>query len=135
MSLPLWLLALALAQQPDGKSSQAAPAPEPPEEQNPPEEDERLAPKEYSFNPLQAAKELRIGDYYMKRGKYKAASMRYSEAAKWNPQSAEAFRKLGEAEEKQEDSKAAREAFQKALEIDSNSKDANEIRKKLAKLK
>ena len=35
----------------------------------PPEEDESLIPKEYSFNPLQASKELRVGNYYLKQRK------------------------------------------------------------------
>ena len=104
------------------------------QEEVPPEEDSATAPKEYAFNPLQANKEVRIGDYYMKRGKPKAAAERYREATKWNPQFADAFRKLGEAEEKQEDGKAARAAYERFLEIKPDDKSAAEVRKHLEKL-
>ena len=58
--LPLAFALLASAQQaPQKKESKPAPQ----QEQAPPEEDESLVPKEYSFNPLQAAKELRVGNY------------------------------------------------------------------------
>ena len=38
--------------------------------QEPVEEDETLAPKTYTFNPLQANKELQIGDYYFKEEEF-----------------------------------------------------------------
>jgi tetratricopeptide (TPR) repeat protein len=134
MSPLLLLLALGLAQQgatppaqkPDGAAKSA--------EDQLPEEDESLRPKVYAFNPLQATKEVQTGDFYMKKGKYKAAVARYTEATRWNPQMAEAFRKLGEADEKEDDTKGAREAYQKALEIDPSSKAAGEVKKRLQKL-
>src|SRR5438477_8915463 len=75
------------------------------QEQAPPEEDESLAPKEYSFNPLQATKEVKIGNYYFKKGNYRAAAQRFEEATKWNNQLAEAYLRLAEAREKQKDEK------------------------------
>ena len=73
-----------------------------PEYELPPEEDENLArTTEYSFNPLQADKELQVGNFYMKKGSYRAAAGRFQEAAKWNPRLAEAYFRLGEALEKQ----------------------------------
>lgn len=116
--------------------SQEPAKPKPPaanEEQNPPEEDEAIAAKEYSFNPLQASKEIRIGNYYFKKGKYKAAAQRYREATKWNPGLAEAYLKLGESEEKQNETKAAHDAYAKYLELSPEAKDAREIRKKIGK--
>ena len=51
------------------------PDPNPPKYAEPPEEDESLAtPKVYSFNPLQAKKEISTGDFYMKRGNFKGAA-------------------------------------------------------------
>jgi predicted negative regulator of RcsB-dependent stress response len=41
---------------------------------------------------------------------------------------------LGEADEKEDDTKGAREAYQKALEIDPSSKAAGEVKKRLQKL-
>src|SRR5437762_5463152 len=105
-----WILLLAFAiaaaaQQAPGKR-EAKPQPQ---EQAPPEEDESLVPKEYSFNPLQAAKELRVGNYYFKKGNYRAAAQRFQEATKWDGTLAEAYLRLGEAKEKQHDRKAAAE--------------------------
>jgi tetratricopeptide (TPR) repeat protein len=102
------------------------------QEQEPPEEDESLAPKEYSFNPLEAEKNLKVGNYYYKKGNYKAALNRFREATKWNPNFAEAFLRLGESEEKMKDAKAAHEAYAKYLELAPDSKEAGSVKKKLA---
>jgi tetratricopeptide (TPR) repeat protein len=102
----------------------------PPKEEEPPEEDVSLKPKEYSFNPLQASKELRIGEYYFKKKSYRAAANRFREATRWNPSFAEAFLRLGESEEKLNDGKAAQEAYAKYLELNPGAKDAETIRKK-----
>src|SRR6266571_1904538 len=98
----------AVAQQAPGKKDSK---PVQPQEQAPPEEDESLVPKEYSFNPLQAAKELKVGNYYFKQGKYRAASLRFLEATRWDGTLVEAFLRLGEAREKQHDRKGAAEAY------------------------
>ncbi|HTP36542.1 MAG TPA: tetratricopeptide repeat protein [Candidatus Acidoferrales bacterium] len=110
----------------------------PPPAQNgmPPEEDTSSGTnKEYGFNPLQAKKEINVGNEYYKKGSYRAAAGRYSEATKWNSGDAEAWLKLGEAQEKLKDHKAAREAYSKYLELASDAKNADEIRKKVEKLK
>jgi tetratricopeptide (TPR) repeat protein len=103
-----------------------------PKVEEPPEEDESLAPKVYSFNPLQAAKEVRVGDYYFKTKKYKAAMLRYREATRWNANLAEAWLKLGETDEKLKDSAGAREAYAKYVELAPDAKEADSIRKKLS---
>lgn len=106
----------------------------PPKTQEPAEEDETLtAKKEYAFNPLQAEKELRTGNYYFKKGSYKAAAGRFQEATKWNPGLAEAYFRLAGAQEKLRDKRAAREAYTKFLELAPNDKRADEVRKKLAR--
>ena len=51
-------------QAPQKKDSKAAPQQE---EQAPPEEDAIVGAKEYTFNPLQASKELKVGNYYYKQ--------------------------------------------------------------------
>jgi len=104
-------------------------------EQIPPEEDKAIAPTEYSFNPLQAEKDLKVGNYYWKQGKYRAAEARFREATRWNEGYGEAWLRLGEAAEKLKDSKQAREAYSKYLEVASDAKNASEIRKKLERMK
>ena len=108
--------------------------PQPPEEQEPPEEDANLKPKVYAFNPLQANKELQVGLEYYRRHSYKAAAGRFSEATNWNPNLAEAWLRLGEAEEKRKNRKDAKDAYAKYLELQPEAKDAAEIRKKIASL-
>src|SRR5207249_11975416 len=90
------------------------PAPVPVE---PPEEDPGLAPQEYALNPVQAKKEIIAGNYYPKKGNYKAAAQRYLQATLWDPGSPEGFLKLGETNEKLHDLAAAREAYEKYIAI------------------
>ena len=98
----------------------------------PPEEDAGMIPKEYAFNPLQATKEIKIGNYYFKKGNFRAAAMRFEEATKWNPGDAEAWLRLGDAREKLKDKKGARESWKKYVELASDPKLAEAVKKKLA---
>jgi tetratricopeptide (TPR) repeat protein len=110
------------------------PDPNPPKYEVPPEEDESLAtPKVYTFNPLQAKKEVSTGDFYMKRGNFKGAAYRYREATHWDDGSADAFFKLGEASEKLKDYPTAREAFEKFAGMTADKKKASDARKRIAK--
>jgi len=100
-------------------------------EEDPPEEDTSLIPKEYVLNPLQAAKEITAGNYYFKKGNFKAAVRRFTEATKWDPGNAEAELRLAESYEKLKDKKNARTAYSKYLELAPDAKNAAAIRKKL----
>src|ERR1700722_9842738 len=131
----LWALVFSLvaaAQQVEPKKD-SKPAPQA-QEQAPPEEDEALVTKEYSFNPLQASKEIKVGLYYLKKGNNKAASQRFTEATKWDPTNAEGFLRLGEVKEKQHDKKAAAAAYAKYLEIAPDAKEAPDVKKRLEKV-
>jgi hypothetical protein len=57
----------------------------------PPEEDSSLKPREYSFNPVQAKKEIVAGNFYFKKGNYRAAVQRFTEATMWDSGLPEAF--------------------------------------------
>ncbi len=116
--------------------AQEAQKPQPaPTEQAPPEEDEEAKPKkEYTFNPLQAEKEMKVGVFYFRKGSYKAAEGRFREALKWNPALAEAYLRLGETAEKLHDAKAERQAYAKYIELAPQGKNAESARKKLASL-
>ncbi len=103
-------------------------------EQEPPEEDPDLKPTEYAFNPLEASRNITAGNFYFKKGNYKAAARRYVEAAKWDPASAEAQFKLGDANEKMRETAGAREAYEKFLTLATDAKDIEAVKKRLAKL-
>ena len=70
----------------------------------------------------------------MRKGKYRPAASRYAEATKWDPNSAEAFFHLGEAEEKLGDLSNARTAFQRAVQISPDSKEGKEAKHRLDKI-
>lgn len=104
----------------------------PPQQQpEPPEEDEALKPKEYVFNPLQANKEVEIGNYYFKKHSYRAAAKRFTEATRWNPTYALAFLRLAETEDKLKETAAAQSAYAKYLELQPDAKNAEAIKKRL----
>lgn len=102
--------------------------------QEPPEEDETLATaRQYTFNPLQAKKEMDTGNFYYKKGSYRAAANRYIEATLWDENNPEPFYKLGEAYEKLEDYARSREAYNKFLALTDDKGKAEDVRKKMAK--
>jgi tetratricopeptide (TPR) repeat protein len=102
----------------------------------PPEEDTEIANEDFSFNPLQSKHELERGEFYEKTKKnFRAAANRYIRATKFNDGNSEAWLKLGEAEEKLHDSKAAADAYKKYLDIEPQGKKAADVKKRLDKLK
>jgi tetratricopeptide (TPR) repeat protein len=128
------LACVAFAETPQKQDQKKEPAKQE-EEQVPAEEDQGSAAKVYSFNPLQAQKEVKVGNYYFKKGSYRSAAQRFQEATKWNPNYAEAWLRLGEAAEKQNDEKTAVQAFTRYLELQPDAKEAPQIKKKLEKMK
>jgi tetratricopeptide (TPR) repeat protein len=116
---------------PQPAPQQTTPAPQPPAEDNPPEEDENEKPQVYSFNPIEAEHDIKIGTFYMHKGSYRAAAKRFEEATKWNPGMAEAYFHLGEAREKLKEKDAARAAFAKVVQLAPDSKEGHDAKKKL----
>src|ERR1700688_354918 len=114
-------------------AAQQAPPPNPPADeaqispdQLPPEEDKAKIEKQYSFNPLQSKKEATVGEFYFKKNDFKAAAGRFREATKWNDGNADAWLRLGDAEARMNDAKAAREAWEKYLQLAPTAKNAAE---------
>lgn len=108
---------------------------QPPEENLPPEEDQAQKPKIYPFDPLEARRNIRVGEFYLHRGRgndYRAAAGRFEDATKYDPKNVEAYFKLGEAEEKLKNKERAREAFTKVTQLSPDSKLGKEAKKKLA---
>lgn len=124
--LPVAVLVLAASLH----GQQTKPSTPPPE---PPEEDESLVKKEYAFNPIQATNEVKVGDYYFKKGNFRAAIARYKEALLWNQGCADAWRRLGDAHDKMKDRTAAHQAWKKYVEMEPDSKYAAKLRRKLAR--
>lgn len=83
------------------------------------------------LNPLESDRNIRVGNYYWHKANYRAALGRYERATRYNPSSAEAFFKVGEAEEKLKNRDAARAAFEKVMKLAPDSKLAHDAKKKL----
>jgi tetratricopeptide (TPR) repeat protein len=105
----------------------------PPDETNPPEEDEAVAPRKYVLNPLESERNIKVGNFYWNKKEYRAALDRYKDATRYNPSSAEAFFKVAETEEKLHNEDAAKAAFQKVISLAPDSKFAATAKKKLTK--
>lgn len=65
---------------------------------------------------------------------YRAALGRYEDATKYDPNSAEAFFRVGEVEEKLNNKDAAKIAFQRVVKMSPDSKFGKDAKKKLASL-
>lgn len=123
-------------QSPSSQQSQPKPAQQPPSEddQNPPEEDESVAPEKFVLDPLESERNVKVGNFYMHQGTpagFRAALHRYERATRFNPRNAEAFYKIGEAQEKLKNKDGAKAAFEKVVQVAPDSKLAKEAKKKL----
>lgn len=101
------------------------------------DEDEQFAPREqvYAFNPVQARNELKVGNYYAKKGSFRAAAGRYVEATRWDPNFGEAYWRLGMAREKLNQPAEAFEAYSRYLAIEPTGKKARSVRRTLETLR
>ena len=131
MILTAAALSIAFAQEPAKPKEPILPDKQIPVEVEPPEEDEALKPESYSFNPLEAQKNLRTGEYYFKKGNFKAAAKRFEAATLYDPAFADAFLRLGDAREKLHDKKGSHAAYQKYVELKPDSKIAASVKKKI----
>jgi len=100
----------------------------------PSQEQEQAPPKEYFLDVVKAEKEIEVGNFHMKRHNWNAAATRFEEATRWNPKSAEAWLRLGEAREKTGETTKALEAYRKYLELLPHGKKARDVQKAISRL-
>ena len=99
------------------------------------DEDEDILPSTaYAFNPIQAKKDLKIGDFYAKKGNDRAAAARYLEATRWNPQYAEAYWKLASARDELGQNPQALDAYRSYLSLEPNGKQAKQAQLRVVQL-
>ncbi len=100
------------------------------------DEDEQYArPQVYAFNPVQARNELKVGNYYAKKGNHRAAAGRYLEATRWNANFGEAYWRLGQAREQLDQAAEAAEAYERFLELEPEGKRSRQARRRLPSLR
>lgn len=88
----------------------------------------------HPWNPMKASKDIEVGDFYFKRGNYKAAVDRYKEALYYKENDAVATYRLAVCQEKLGDKDDARKNFEQYLKILPAGPYAKEARASLEKL-
>jgi tetratricopeptide (TPR) repeat protein len=86
------------------------------------------------YDPHKAEKNIEIGDYYFKRGNYRAAESRYREALEWKPGDAIATFKMGQIMEKNGNLLQARQNYQAYLKILPDGPLSEDAKKALARI-
>jgi tetratricopeptide (TPR) repeat protein len=108
--------------------SPSRPPPPPPSEAPP-------APAQPVFDPLHAQKDIEVGTFYVKKGRYDAAIDRFEDATRLQPSLAMPWRLMGEAYEKKHDFGKAVESYNKYLKVFPGAEDAAKITSRIAMLK
>ena len=88
----------------------------------------------HPYNPHKADKDVEVGDFYFKRGNYRAAESRYAEALLYMSNHATAIYRLAEAREKLGKTAEARKSYEKYLKILPEGEYAAQAKKALARL-
>jgi len=96
--------------------------------------DEAEANKPKEYNPLEAERNFRVGDFYLKKKNYAAAIQRYLEAIGYQPNLVKAYDVLGKVYEKTGDTDKAKQLYRDFLQKNPESSKVTEFRARLAKL-
>ncbi|HEV8525064.1 MAG TPA: tetratricopeptide repeat protein [Terriglobales bacterium] len=88
----------------------------------------------HPYDPHQAEKHIEVGDFYFKRGNYKAAVSRYREALEWKPNDAVATFRLAQGLEKNGEIEEAYKHYQTYLQILPEGPSAEEAKKARSRL-
>jgi len=86
------------------------------------------------FNPLEAEKDVEVGQYYLRIGKYDAAIDRFKDASRAVPSYALPWHLMGQAYEKKGDFKESINSFQKYLQLYPHSPERKKIEEHIADL-
>ena len=89
----------------------------------------------HPWDPHKAAKDIEVGDFYFKRGNWRAAESRYREALQWKPRDAEATFRLAESLDRQERAGEALETYESYLKILPNGEYAKQAHEAISRLK
>lgn len=92
------------------------------------------ASKEKPFNPLEAERNFRVGEFYSKRKNYSAAIRRYLDAIEYQPNLVKAYSALARAYEKSGDIDKAKSVYRDFIQKHPGSRSVQEFQSKLARL-
>src|SRR5262245_62368329 len=96
--------------------------------------DEADATKPKDYNPLEAERNFKIGDFYLKRKNYPAAIQRYRDAVDYQPNLIKAYDALGRTYEKTGEVDKAKEVYREFIQKNPDSVKVPEFLLRLAKL-
>jgi tetratricopeptide (TPR) repeat protein len=95
---------------------------------------EEPSTKEKTYNPMEAEKSVKIGDFYFKKKNYTAAIQRYLEALDYHPTLSVAYESLGRAYEKSNDYEKALQVYRDYIEKNPSSGKVSEFQSRIARL-
>jgi tetratricopeptide (TPR) repeat protein len=95
---------------------------------------EEEATKEKTYNPIEAEKSVKIGDFYFKKKNYTAAIQRYVEALEYHPTLSVAYENLGKAYEKSNNYEKALEVYRDYVQKNPSSGKVPEFQSRIARL-
>jgi tetratricopeptide (TPR) repeat protein len=96
--------------------------------------EEAEAAKEKEYNPILAAQNIKVGDYYLKRKNFDAAIERYLEALQYKPDSIDAYEALGRTYEKKGDVAKAMDVYRDFIRKNPDSPKKGDFQSKLSRL-
>jgi tetratricopeptide (TPR) repeat protein len=96
--------------------------------------DEAETTKEKPYNPLEAERSFRVGEFYSKRKNYAAAIRRYLEALEYQPNLIKAYSSLGRAYEKNGEVEKAKGVYRDFIQKHPKATDVPEFQSRLARL-
>ncbi len=97
--------------------------------------DATTEPEIVTPDPNQAREHLEVGNFYFRRGNYKAAADRYREAVKYGPKNAEAYERLIRSLERMDDFEGALKVCDDFIQVNPDSAKVQEFEKKADELK
>ena len=91
-------------------------------------------PAEKTYNPMEAEKSVKIGNFYFKKKNYPAAIQRYLEALEYQPSLMEAYDNLGRAYEKNNNYEKALQVYRDYIQKNPSSEMVAEFTSRIARL-
>ena len=95
---------------------------------------EEAPPKEKTYDPMEAEKSVKIGNFYFKKKNYSAAIQRYLEALDYQPSLMVAYDNLGRAYEKNNNHEKALQVYRDYIQKNPSSEIVSEFTSRIARL-
>jgi tetratricopeptide (TPR) repeat protein len=95
---------------------------------------DEAASKEKSYNPMEAEKSVKVGNFYFKKKNYAAAIQRYLEALEYQPSLIVAYEALARAYEKNGNNEKALQVYRDCIQKNPSSTKVSEFQSRISRL-